>query len=309
MTPAPVRTGGGHLGPGHYFRVRLQTDKPCLRYSLGPYFSCVCDSSWTVGLGADETQKPEYFGPGCSLSASTGHALARLPTHALLLRTVCVRLRPDDIGGRDGLRGRERRSGGQPVPRGLLQPRDLQQRGGPVRMLRRLHWCDPRSNPVALALHLTAACFPPFRHKLRYAGRPCGEQLTCSPRLVENTRRTGGGTGGGKPATCPPPPRSPTPPLCLQGLGSRGNIVHCWSPLPLAAIAAVGRRTVAAAVALRTRGRKRRRCLVDAAGETHVVEGLAGRSERRAPARLPGSRGPRTVLDWSAAAIASANDR
>ena len=27
--------------------------------------TCVCDSSWTVGLGADETQKAEYFGPSC----------------------------------------------------------------------------------------------------------------------------------------------------------------------------------------------------------------------------------------------------
>ena len=28
---------------------------------------CVCSSSWKVGLGAGETQLPEYFGPDCSL--------------------------------------------------------------------------------------------------------------------------------------------------------------------------------------------------------------------------------------------------
>lgn len=30
--------------------------------------TCVCDSSWSVGLGEGETQLPEYFGPDCSLS-------------------------------------------------------------------------------------------------------------------------------------------------------------------------------------------------------------------------------------------------
>mmetsp|Transcript_21633 Transcript_21633/g.29455 ORF Transcript_21633/g.29455 Transcript_21633/m.29455 type:complete len:121 (-) Transcript_21633:79-441(-) len=29
--------------------------------------ACVCDSSWPVGLGKDERQRPEYFGPDCSL--------------------------------------------------------------------------------------------------------------------------------------------------------------------------------------------------------------------------------------------------
>jgi hypothetical protein len=28
---------------------------------------CSCVSSWTVGLGANETQTPEYFGPNCAL--------------------------------------------------------------------------------------------------------------------------------------------------------------------------------------------------------------------------------------------------
>lgn len=30
-------------------------------------YGCVCDSSWSVGLGAGETQEPEWFGPDCSL--------------------------------------------------------------------------------------------------------------------------------------------------------------------------------------------------------------------------------------------------
>lgn len=30
-------------------------------------YGCVCDSSWPVGLGAGETQEPEWFGPDCSL--------------------------------------------------------------------------------------------------------------------------------------------------------------------------------------------------------------------------------------------------
>ena len=30
-------------------------------------YGCVCDSSWTVGLGSNERQEPEWFGPDCSL--------------------------------------------------------------------------------------------------------------------------------------------------------------------------------------------------------------------------------------------------
>jgi hypothetical protein len=30
-------------------------------------FGCVCDSTWTVGLGSGQTQMPEYYGPDCSL--------------------------------------------------------------------------------------------------------------------------------------------------------------------------------------------------------------------------------------------------
>lgn len=30
-------------------------------------YGCVCDSAWEVGLGAGQTQEPEWFGPDCSL--------------------------------------------------------------------------------------------------------------------------------------------------------------------------------------------------------------------------------------------------
>lgn len=33
-------------------------------------YGCVCDSSWTVGLGDGETQEPEWFGPDCSYRKS-----------------------------------------------------------------------------------------------------------------------------------------------------------------------------------------------------------------------------------------------
>lgn len=33
----------------------------------GMIHGCVCDSSWKVGLGAGQTQEPEWFGPDCSM--------------------------------------------------------------------------------------------------------------------------------------------------------------------------------------------------------------------------------------------------
>ena len=33
-------------------------------------YGCLCDSSWSVGLGAGQVQEPEYFGPDCGLSKS-----------------------------------------------------------------------------------------------------------------------------------------------------------------------------------------------------------------------------------------------
>lgn len=47
------------------------------------FYGCVCDSSWVHGLGANQTNAPEWFGPDCSLRVSsqaqwhsfTGHGL------------------------------------------------------------------------------------------------------------------------------------------------------------------------------------------------------------------------------------------
>lgn len=38
-------------------------------------YGCLCDSSWPVGLGANETQEPEWFGPDCSLRKQLHFAL------------------------------------------------------------------------------------------------------------------------------------------------------------------------------------------------------------------------------------------
>lgn len=43
-------------------------------------YGCVCDSSWTVGLGSGEVQEPEWFGPDCSFRKScafTSYSSAR----------------------------------------------------------------------------------------------------------------------------------------------------------------------------------------------------------------------------------------
>jgi hypothetical protein len=41
--------------------------KDSLAWDSEKLFGCVCDSSWKVGLGANETQEPEWFGADCSL--------------------------------------------------------------------------------------------------------------------------------------------------------------------------------------------------------------------------------------------------
>ena len=41
--------------------------RPSHTWDADRIFGCVCDSSWKVGLEANETQTPEYFGADCSL--------------------------------------------------------------------------------------------------------------------------------------------------------------------------------------------------------------------------------------------------
>jgi len=42
-------------------------DESATTWDENKIFGCVCDSSWTVGLGSGQYQQPEYFGPDCSL--------------------------------------------------------------------------------------------------------------------------------------------------------------------------------------------------------------------------------------------------
>eukprot|EP01038_Epipyxis_sp_PR26KG_P012786 gene12786-17143_t len=51
------------LGPNTYY----EGDEDSTTWDEDKLFGCVCDSSWTVGLGNGETQEPEWFGPDCSL--------------------------------------------------------------------------------------------------------------------------------------------------------------------------------------------------------------------------------------------------
>jgi hypothetical protein len=45
-----------------YSFIQLVLSFPC----VGLYLNrCLCDSSWEVGLGANQTQEPEYFGANC----------------------------------------------------------------------------------------------------------------------------------------------------------------------------------------------------------------------------------------------------
>lgn len=51
------------LGPNTYYEGADDS----ITWDEDMIFGCVCDSSWTVGLGDTETQEPEWFGPDCSL--------------------------------------------------------------------------------------------------------------------------------------------------------------------------------------------------------------------------------------------------
>mmetsp|Transcript_31829 Transcript_31829/g.43438 ORF Transcript_31829/g.43438 Transcript_31829/m.43438 type:complete len:274 (-) Transcript_31829:153-974(-) len=51
------------LGPNTYYEGSEDT----VTWDENKIFGCLCDSSWTVGLGSGETQEPEWFGPDCSL--------------------------------------------------------------------------------------------------------------------------------------------------------------------------------------------------------------------------------------------------
>jgi hypothetical protein len=50
------------LGPNTYYEGSEDT----ITWDEDKSYGCLCDSSWPVGLGAGETQEPEWFGPDCS---------------------------------------------------------------------------------------------------------------------------------------------------------------------------------------------------------------------------------------------------
>jgi len=50
------------LGPNTFY----EGDEEGSTWDEDKVFGCLCDSSWTVGLGNDKTQEPEWFGPDCS---------------------------------------------------------------------------------------------------------------------------------------------------------------------------------------------------------------------------------------------------
>jgi hypothetical protein len=64
------------LAPNTYY----EGDETQTTWDEDKIYGCLCDSSWSVGLGSGETQQPEWFGPDCSLKhCPTGDNL-RSPT-------------------------------------------------------------------------------------------------------------------------------------------------------------------------------------------------------------------------------------
>ena len=47
--------------------MHTNNERPAHTWDADRIYGCVCDSSWPVGLEANETQSPEFFGPDCSL--------------------------------------------------------------------------------------------------------------------------------------------------------------------------------------------------------------------------------------------------
>mmetsp|Transcript_25027 Transcript_25027/g.34364 ORF Transcript_25027/g.34364 Transcript_25027/m.34364 type:complete len:227 (+) Transcript_25027:1141-1821(+) len=57
------------LSPGTYEYNLKQTfeNSSSITWDAKKIFGCLCDSSWEVGLAANQTQEPEWFGSDCSL--------------------------------------------------------------------------------------------------------------------------------------------------------------------------------------------------------------------------------------------------
>ena len=71
LSLAPLTSDGGISPPAEYFgqdynaapRPHTAVDV----WESNTLHACVCESSWPVGLRANETQQAEYFGADCSL--------------------------------------------------------------------------------------------------------------------------------------------------------------------------------------------------------------------------------------------------
>jgi len=61
----PLANSKGSGPAGHYYTSGGIEQSPASWDSFSLH-GCLCDSSWPVGLGANETQEPEYFGPNCA---------------------------------------------------------------------------------------------------------------------------------------------------------------------------------------------------------------------------------------------------
>ena len=68
---APARAPGSEWKNGSVVRYEGSASSTTWDESIG--VGCLCDSSWTVGLGAGETQAPEFFGADCSLRRCPSH--------------------------------------------------------------------------------------------------------------------------------------------------------------------------------------------------------------------------------------------
>lgn len=51
------------LGPNTFY----EGDEDGATWDEEMLYGCLCDSAWDVGLAANQTQEPEWFGPDCSL--------------------------------------------------------------------------------------------------------------------------------------------------------------------------------------------------------------------------------------------------
>mmetsp|Transcript_26309 Transcript_26309/g.34214 ORF Transcript_26309/g.34214 Transcript_26309/m.34214 type:complete len:591 (+) Transcript_26309:621-2393(+) len=60
----PLSNGKGFGPPGHYAQAGSVEQSPGT-WDAHSLHGCLCDSSWEVGLGSNQTQEPEYFGANC----------------------------------------------------------------------------------------------------------------------------------------------------------------------------------------------------------------------------------------------------